>query len=84
MRQGFIIRKDAELAAWSGGLQPGHFLVEGETGLTGFLVGEPAGHLREDGAVEAKAFGLPWDDGRGARYGQDAMEAAAHMLRVGL
>jgi hypothetical protein len=68
---------------FSGCVQPRHLCFELEAQLNAFLLGEPVGHLRKNGAVEQNALGVPGHRLRRPRLSENLVEFLPHFVRVG-
>src|ERR1700730_7669475 len=54
-----------------------------EAQLSAFLLGEPVGHLRENGAVEQGALGIPGHRLRRPHLGENPVEFLPNRIRIG-
>lgn len=62
--------------------QPRHLGVELESQLPGFLIGQPAGHVRKDGPVKQDLVRIPRKLFRRAGFGQNLMQTCTNLVRI--
>ena len=63
--------------------QPRHLGVEVESQLGGFLLGQPAGHVRKDRPVKQDLVRLPRKLCGRAGFGQNLVQPRADLVRIG-
>src|SRR5208282_322384 len=63
--------------------QPRHLGVELESKLGGFLLGQPAGHVRKDRPVKQDLVRIPRKFFRRAGFGQNLVQPGADLIRIG-
>src|SRR5262249_5802571 len=77
-------RREAKGAGSSRRLEPRQFGREFKLQLRGFLLGQAAGHLREDGLVERRAVVVPRHRFRPAHLRKNGVQVGAHLLGIGI
>jgi hypothetical protein len=63
--------------------QPRHLGIELEPQLGGFLLGQPAGHVRKDGSVKQHLVRIPRELFRRAGFGQNLVQPGADLVGIG-
>ena len=67
-----------------GGLKPRQFPLEIETQLRALILGQTAGHLREDGTIERGAFSVPRNHICRPRLGENLVQLLANLVGIGV